>query len=71
MRSNTMQSVKRKQRCTVTLQFLEKNSSKTLKLDDETKGRISAVLVQQKQQKAFDTLLKNLREKAHVVYYEK
>ncbi len=53
------------------IQVLEKNSSKTLKLDDETKGRISAVLVQQKQQKAFDTLLKNLREKAHVVYYEK
>ncbi|OPY08015.1 MAG: Foldase protein PrsA 1 precursor [Syntrophaceae bacterium PtaB.Bin095] len=53
------------------IQVLEKNSSRTLKLDDETKGRISAVLTQQKQQKAFDTLLQNLRAKARVVYYEK
>ena len=53
------------------IQVLEKNSSRTLKLDDETKGRISTVLTQQKQQKAFDTLLQNLRAKARVVYYEK
>ena len=53
------------------IQVLEKNSSRTLKLDEETKGRISAVLTQQKQQKAFDAMLKNLREKARVVYYEK
>jgi peptidyl-prolyl cis-trans isomerase C len=53
------------------IQVLEKNSSRTMKLDEDTKGKISAVLMQQKQQKAFDARLKNLREKARVVYYEK
>jgi peptidyl-prolyl cis-trans isomerase C len=53
------------------IQVLEKNSSKTLKLDNETKEKIIAFLTQQKQQQAFDRLLKNLRDKAHIVYYGK
>lgn len=53
------------------IQVLEKNSSKTMKLDEETKGKIAAFLTQQKQQKAFDALLKNLREKARIAVYEK
>jgi hypothetical protein len=42
-----------------------------MKLDGDAKGKISAFLTQQKQQQAFDALLKNLREKARVVYYQK
>jgi parvulin-like peptidyl-prolyl isomerase len=53
------------------IQVLEKNSPKTMTLDGDTKGKISAFLTQQKQQQAFDALLKNLREKARVVYYQK
>lgn len=53
------------------IQVLEKNDSKTLKLDNETKEKIVAFLTQQKQQQAFDRLLKNLRDKAHIVYYGK
>jgi peptidyl-prolyl cis-trans isomerase C len=53
------------------IQVLEKNDSKTLKLDSETKEKIIAFLTQQKQQQAFDRLLKNLRDKAHIVYYGK
>ena len=53
------------------IQVLEKNDPKTMKLDGDTKGKISAFLTQQKQQQAFDALLKNLREKARVIYYQK
>ena len=53
------------------IQVLEKNDPKTMKLDGDTKGKISAFLTQQKQQQAFDALLKNLREKARIVYYQK
>jgi peptidyl-prolyl cis-trans isomerase C len=53
------------------IQVLEKNSSKTMNLDGETKGKISLYLTQQKQQQAFDRMLKNLRDKAKIVYYGK
>jgi peptidyl-prolyl cis-trans isomerase C len=53
------------------IQVLEKNGPKTMTLDGDTKGKISAFLTQQKQQQAFDALLKNLREKARVFYYQK
>ena len=53
------------------IQVLEKNDSKTMKLDGETKEKITAFLTQQKQQQAFDRLLKNLRDKARIVYYGK
>lgn len=51
------------------IQVLEKSSSKTLDLDNEVKERITAFLTQQKQQEAFDRLVKGLREKARIVYY--
>ncbi len=51
------------------IQVLEKNSPKTLKLDAETKEKITAFLTQQKQQQAFDSLIKGLRDKARIVYY--
>jgi peptidyl-prolyl cis-trans isomerase C len=50
------------------IQVLEKNSSKTMDLDNEMKDKIIAFLTQQKQQEAFDRLIKNLRDKAKIVY---
>jgi peptidyl-prolyl cis-trans isomerase C len=53
------------------IQVLEKNSSKTMDLDNDMKEKIIAFLTQQKQQEAFDRLIKNLREKAKIVYSSK
>ena len=53
------------------IQVLERNSPKTVKLDSETKERIVVFLTQQKQQETFDGLVKDLRDKAKIVYYEK
>lgn len=50
------------------IQVLEKNNSKTMDLDSEMKEKILAFLTQQKQQEAFERLVKNLREKANIVY---
>ncbi|MBA4396905.1 MAG: hypothetical protein C0394_05925 [Syntrophus sp. (in: bacteria)] len=50
------------------IQVLEKNNSKTMALDSEMKEKILAFLTQQKQQEAFERLVKNLREKANIVY---
>jgi peptidyl-prolyl cis-trans isomerase C len=50
------------------IQVLEKSSSKTMNLDSEAKEKITAFLTQQKQQEAFDRLVKGLREKARIVY---
>ena len=53
------------------IQVLEHFPPKTLTLDDnDTKARISAFLQQQKQQEAFETLIKKLRSKAHIVVYK-
>jgi peptidyl-prolyl cis-trans isomerase C len=52
------------------IQVLERNAPKTLALDDKMKGNISAFLVQQKQQEAFDAMVKKLREKANIVVYQ-
>lgn len=51
------------------IQVLEKHNSKTLDLNSEVKENITAFLTQQKQQEAFDRLVKGLREKARIVYY--
>lgn len=51
------------------IQVLDKNSSKTMDLNDEMKEKILAFLTQQKQQEAFERLVKSLREKAKIVYY--
>ena len=51
------------------IQVLEKNSSKTMDMDNDMKEKIIAFLTQQKQQEAFDRLIKNLRDKAKIVYY--
>ena len=53
------------------IQVLEKNSSKTMDLNNDMKEKIIAFLTQQKQQEAFDRLIKNLREKAKIVYPRK
>ena len=53
------------------IQVLEKNSSKIMQLDNGTKEKIMAFLTQQKQQQAFESLVKKLRDKAHIVYYGK
>jgi peptidyl-prolyl cis-trans isomerase C len=51
------------------IEVLEKNSSKTMNLDGEAKEKITAFLTQQKQQQAFDRMIKGLRDKARIVYY--
>lgn len=53
------------------IQVLEKNSSTTKGLDAEARQRIQVFLAKQKQQESFDRLLKNLRDKATVIYAEK
>lgn len=52
------------------IQVLEKKPARVLTLDEPTKERISAFLIQQRQQEAFESLVKNLRAKAHVVVYQ-
>jgi peptidyl-prolyl cis-trans isomerase C len=52
------------------LQVLERNSAKTMKLDGETKERIVVFVTQQKQQEIFDGLVKDLRGKAKIIYYQ-
>jgi len=52
------------------IQVLERHAPKTLVLDEKMKGNISAFLEQQKQQEAFDVMLKKLRSKANVVVYQ-
>ena len=51
------------------IQVLERHAPKTLALDDRMKGNISAFLEQQKQQEAFDAMLKKLRGKAKITVY--
>jgi peptidyl-prolyl cis-trans isomerase C len=53
------------------MQVLERNSPKAIKLDGETKERIVGFMTQQKQQEIFDGLVKDLRDKAKIVYYDK
>lgn len=52
------------------IQVLERNAPKTLALDEKMKGNISAFLVQQKQQEAFDAMVKKLRDKSNIVIYQ-
>jgi peptidyl-prolyl cis-trans isomerase C len=51
------------------IQVLEKKSQKTMNLDGELKEKILTFLTKQKQQEAFERLLKTLRDKAKIVYY--
>jgi peptidyl-prolyl cis-trans isomerase C len=51
------------------IQVLEKNPSKTVSLE-EVKSKIAAFLEQKKQSEAFSALLKKLRDKAKIVFYE-
>ncbi len=51
------------------IQVLERHASKALALDDRMKGNISAFLAQQKQQEAFEAILKKLRDKAKITVY--
>lgn len=52
------------------IQVLEKNAPKVLSLDDRMKANISTLLQQQKQQEAFETILKKLRAKSNIVVYK-
>ena len=52
------------------IQVLERHGPKTLTLDEKMKGNISAYVEQQKQQEAFDAMLKKLRSKANIVVYQ-
>ncbi|HVO66813.1 MAG TPA: peptidylprolyl isomerase [Syntrophales bacterium] len=52
------------------IQVLERNTSKILALDEKMKGNIAAFLVQQKQQEAFDAMVKKLRDKAKITVYQ-
>ena len=52
------------------IQVLERNAPKTLALDEKMKGNISTFLIQQKQQEAFDAMVKKLRDKANIVVYK-
>ena len=52
------------------IQVLERHGPKTLTLDEKMKGNISAFLEQQKQQEAFDAMLKKLRSKANIIVYQ-
>ena len=51
------------------IQVLERHAPKALALDDRMKGNISAFLEQQKQQEAFEAILKKLRAKAKITVY--
>lgn len=52
------------------IQVLDRIAPKTMTLDDAVKGKISAYLQQQKQQEAFENLVKRLRAKANVTVYQ-
>lgn len=52
------------------IQVLDHIAVKTLSLDEATKARIATFLQQQKQQEAFDSLLKQLKAKASIVRYQ-
>ena len=52
------------------IQVLEKNAPKVIGLDERMKTNISALLQQQKQQQAFETILKKLRAKSSIVVYK-
>ncbi len=52
------------------IQVLEKYGPRILALDERMKANISALMQQQKQQEAFETIIKRLRAKANVVVYQ-
>lgn len=52
------------------IQVLDRIAPKTMSLDDSVKAKISAYLQQQKQQEAFENLVKRLRAKANVTVYQ-
>ena len=52
------------------IQVLEKNAPKVIGLDERMKTNISTLLQQQKQQQAFETILKKLRAKSNIVVYK-
>jgi peptidyl-prolyl cis-trans isomerase C len=52
------------------IQVLEKNAPKVISLDEKMKTNISTLLQQQKQQQAFETILKKLRAKSNIVVYK-
>lgn len=52
------------------IQVLEKNAPKVIGLDEKMKTNISAHLQQQKQQQAFEAILKKLRAKSNIVVYK-
>ena len=52
------------------IQVLEKHPPKTMPLDAQAKEMISSYLQRQKQQAAFNHLVRELREKANVVLYQ-
>jgi len=51
------------------IQVLEKNGPQTMPLDARTKDMITAFLQRQKQQAAFNALVRDLRSKANVILY--
>lgn len=53
------------------IQVLERKSPEVVKLDGETKKQIQAFLERQKQQGAFDALIKRLKAGANIVVYGK
>jgi len=53
------------------IQVLERQSPRVAKLDGETKQQIQAVLERQKQQGAFDAMIKRLKAGANIVVYGK
>ncbi|HBH87783.1 MAG TPA: hypothetical protein DDY17_09320 [Syntrophaceae bacterium] len=52
------------------IQVLEKNAPMVISLNERMKGNISALIQQQKQQEAFETILKKLRAKSNIVVYK-
>lgn len=52
------------------IQVLERFSPRTLALDERMKVNISTLLQQQKQQEAFESIVKKLRAKANIVMYQ-
>jgi peptidyl-prolyl cis-trans isomerase C len=52
------------------IQVLDRIAIKTLSLDETTKAKIASFLQKQKQQEAFESLLKKLKAKANIVRYQ-
>ncbi len=51
------------------IQVMKREKQRTMPLNEEIKSRITAYLKMKKQEQAYDSLMKKMRDKAHIVVY--